>query len=35
MSRLRRVVTGHGEGGRSVVMIDGPCTFFENIGGRR
>jgi mannose-6-phosphate isomerase-like protein (cupin superfamily) len=24
---LRRVVTGHDENGRSIVMIDAPCTF--------
>lgn len=24
---LRRVVTGHDDSGRSVVLIDGPCTF--------
>lgn len=24
---LRRVVTGHDESGRSVVLVDGPCTF--------
>jgi quercetin dioxygenase-like cupin family protein len=31
--QLRRVVTGHDSTGRSIVMIDGPCFFHQNIGG--
>ncbi len=31
---LRRVVTGHDDAGRSIVLIDGPCNFHGNIGGR-
>jgi quercetin dioxygenase-like cupin family protein len=34
LPRLRRVVTGHDEAGRSVVLIDGPCIFHGDIGGR-
>ncbi len=34
MPRLRRVVTGHDTAGRSVVLIDAPCIFHGNIGGR-
>jgi quercetin dioxygenase-like cupin family protein len=34
LPNLRRIVTGHDEAGRSVVLIDGPCTFHQNIGGR-
>jgi quercetin dioxygenase-like cupin family protein len=30
---LRRVVTGHDEAGRSVVLIDGPCIFHRDIRG--
>ena len=33
LPRLRRVVTGHDDAGRSVVMIDGPCIFHRDIGG--
>ena len=33
-TNLRRVVTGHDADGRSVVLIDGPCIFHRNIGGR-
>lgn len=33
MPRLRRVVTGHDDAGRSIVMIDGPCLFHGDIGG--
>jgi len=28
---LRRVVTGHDKDGRSVVLIDGPCTFHGDL----
>ena len=28
---LRRVVTGHDEAGKSIVMIDGPCIFHGDI----
>lgn len=34
LPRLRRVVTGHDAAGRSVVLIDAPCIFHGNIGGR-
>ncbi len=34
LPRLRRVVTGHDEAGRSVVLIDGPCFFHGDISGR-
>lgn len=34
LPNLRRVVTGHDEAGHSVVLIDAPCIFHENIGGR-
>ena len=34
LPRLRRVVTGHDAEGRSVVLIDGPCIFHGDIGGR-
>jgi len=30
---LRRVVTGHDDAGRSVVLIDGPCTFHGDLAG--
>jgi len=30
---LRRVVTGHDEAGRSIVMIDEKCTFHGDIAG--
>ena len=33
LPNLRRVVTGHDANGRSVVMIDAPCVFHQNIGG--
>lgn len=33
LPRLRRVVTGHDEHGKSVVMIDAPCIFHRDIGG--
>src|SRR5688572_20232061 len=33
LPRLRRVVTGHDETGRSIVMIDGLCIFHGDIGG--
>lgn len=33
LTPLRRVVTGHDAAGRSIVMIDGPCTFHQNIRG--
>lgn len=33
LPRLRRVVTGHDEAGRSVVLIDGPCFFHGDIRG--
>src|SRR5262245_55930869 len=33
LPHLRRVVTGHDDAGRSIVMIDGPCVFHRNIGG--
>jgi len=34
LPRLRRVVTGHDAAGKSVVLIDAPCIFHGNIGGR-
>jgi len=34
LPNLRRIVTGHDEQGRSIVLIDGPCHYHVNIGGR-